>query len=101
MRNIKNIISTVSVIAATFSLSNAVAQEPNTPQTVERTKMESLWFSNTDNAAGAQLDNIDYFSQLSVYYDREKGSLKRAQNGADNNTFGFSTDGGGKVASLK
>ena len=101
MRNNKYLF--ISFAFALTLLSNvALAQTKGSSlQSIERKKMESLWFSNTDNAAGAQLDQIDYYSQLYVNYNATNGDFKRTQLGQDNNGYGFSTDGGGVMDNLK
>lgn len=80
--------------------SGYVVSRDNTPASIERLKVENLHFSHSKNASGIQLDSIDYYSQVMLGLDREKGSLKRVQEGADNTSYGFSTDGGGRIAGL-
>ena len=93
---------TFFALALTFISTAALAQqEGSSLQSIERKKMESLWFSNTDNTAGAQLDQMGYYSQLGINYNQTKGNFKRTQLGADNNGYGFSTDGGGQMKELK
>ena len=93
---------TFFALALTFISTAALAQqEESSLQSIERKKMESLWFSNSDNAAGAQLDNMSYYSQLGINYNQTKGDFKRTQLGDDNNGYGFSTDGGGVMENLK
>ncbi len=87
--------------AVTLLASSAVAQEGSSLQSIERKKMESLWFSNSDNAAGAQLDQISHYSQLGINYNSTEGDYKRTQLGEDNFGYGFSTDGGGVMENLK
>ena len=87
--------------AVALSASAAVAQESSSLQSIERKKMESLWFSNSDNAAGAQLDQISHYSQLGINYNSTKGDFKRTQLGSDNFGYGFSTDGGGVMENLQ
>lgn len=87
--------------AVTLLASPAVAQEGSSLQSIERKKMESLWFSNSDNAAGAQLDQISHYSQLGINYNSTEGDYKRTQLGEDNFGYGFSTDGGGVMENLK
>lgn len=101
MKKIKYIIPVMAAMAATTIAADAVAQDATTLQSIERRKLESLWFSNTDNAAGAQSDKIDYFSSFDIEYNHVSGGYKRAQSGQLNNGYGFSTDGGGSMESLK
>lgn len=100
MRNIK---LTIASLAVTAIVTGAAAQEPaeaSTPAGIERKKMESLWFTHTDNAAGAQLDAMGRYSRLGIKYDKTKGGYKRAQEGVNNDSYGFSTDGGGTFDNL-
>ncbi len=100
MRNINKFTS--FALALTLLSTVAVAQqEGSSLQSIERKKMESLWFSNTDNAAGAQLDQMGHYAQLGINYNQVEGNFKRTQLGADNNGYGFSTDGGGVMEHLK
>lgn len=101
MKKIKYIIPVMVTMAATIIATDAVAQDPTTLQSIERRKLESLWFSNTDNAAGAQSDKMDYFSSFGIEYNHVSGGYKRAQSGLRSNGYGFSTDGGGSMESLK
>lgn len=78
-----------------------VVSRNNSPASIERLKIENLHFSHSKNASGIQLDPIDYYSQVMLGLDREKGSLKRVQEGADNTAYRFSTDGGGRIAGLR
>lgn len=98
MRNIKY---TLTALVLATVVSTSVAQQTSSLQSIERKKMESLWFSNTDNAAGAQLDQIERYSQLGINYNSTKGDFKRTQLGEDNSGYGFSTDGGGVMDNLK
>lgn len=88
-------------LALTLLSSAALAQQSSSLQSIERTKMESLWFSNSDNAAGAQLDQMGRYSQLGINYNSTKGDFKRTQLGENNSGYGFSTDGGGVMENLK
>ena len=78
-----------------------VVSQNNSPASIERIKVENLHFSHSENASGIQLDPIGYYSEASLGLDREKGSLKRVQEGADNTAYNFSTDGGGRLAGLR
>lgn len=77
-----------------------VVSQNNSPASIERIRVENLHFSHSENASGIQLDPIGYYSEASLGFDREKGSLKRVQEGADNTAYSFSTDGGGHLAGL-
>ena len=99
MRNIKYTLSTLAL--ALVLVGSAQAQQESSLQSIERKKMESLWFSNSDNAAGAQLDQIGYYSQLDINYNSTKGDFKRTQLGQNNSGYGFATDGGGVMENLK
>ncbi|MBQ2373936.1 MAG: hypothetical protein II299_02335 [Alistipes sp.] len=100
MKNINKF--TFLALALTLISTMALAQqEESSLQNIERKKMESLWFSNTDNAAGAQLDQMDYYSQLGINYNSTKGDFKHTQLGKHNTSYGFSTDGGGEMKNLK
>ena len=70
MRNIKYTLSTLAL--ALMLVGTAQAQQESSLQSIERKKMESLWFSNSDNAAGAQLDQMGYYSQLDINYNSTK-----------------------------
>ncbi len=101
MKNIKYRFLALT-FAVTMLATTAIAQHNTTSlQSIERQKMESLWFSNTDNAAGAQLDQIGYYSQFGINYNSTKGDFKRTQLGNHNTGYGFSTDGGGIMDNLK
>lgn len=78
-----------------------VVARANTPASIERLKLENLHFTHSKNASGIQLDSIGYYSQVALGLDREKGSLKRVQEGANNTAYSFSTDGGGRIAGLR
>ncbi len=101
MRNIKYTFASLALAATLFATSASAQIEGSTQQSIERTKMESLWFSSTTNAAGAQLDKIGYFSQLGINYNHTDGDFQRTQLGTNNNGYGFSTDGGGTFDNLK
>lgn len=96
----KNIRLTALSLALAATTLGAAAQQAVTPASIERMKMESLWFTNTDNAAGAQLDAMGRYSTLGINYGKTKGGYRRAQEGANNDSYGFSTDGGGTFDNL-
>ena len=85
------------LVAAALAPLCTSAQRINTEASVERLKSESLQFSYSDNASGIQLDQMDYYSQVGLGYDIEKGSFKRAQEGEHNTGYRFFTDGGGTM----
>ena len=87
--------------ASTEGTAGYVMSRNNTPASIERLKVENLHFSHSKNASGIQLDSIDYYSQVALGLNREKGSLKRVQEGANNTAYNFSTDGGGRIAGLR
>ena len=89
------------LVAAALAPLCTSAQRINTEASVERLKSESLQFSYSDNASGIQLDQMDYYSQVGLGYDIEKGSFKRAQEGEHNTGYRFFTDGGGTMKGLK
>ena len=89
------------LVAAALAPLCTSAQRINTEASVERLKSESLQFSYSDNASGIQLDQMDYYSQVGLGYDIEKGSFKRAQEGEHNTGYRFFTDGGGTMKALK
>jgi hypothetical protein len=89
------------IVAVVFTALGANAQEASTPASIERLKTESLNLTNSQNASARPLDDAGYYSQVGLGYDIEKGSFKRAQSGAFNTGYKFTTDGGGKVASMK
>ena len=72
------------LVAAALAPLCTSAQRINTEASVERLKSESLQFSYSDTASGIQLDQMDYYSQVGLGYDIEKGSFKRAQEGGHN-----------------
>ena len=88
------------LVAAALAPLCTSAQRINTEASVERLKSESLQFSYSDNASGIQLDQMDYYSQVGLGYDIEKGSFKRAQEGEHNTGYRFFTDGGGTMKAL-
>ena len=69
----KNIRLTALSLALAATTLGAAAQQAVTPASIERMKMESLWFTNTDNAAGAQLDAMGRYSTLGINYGKTKG----------------------------
>ena len=89
------------LVAAALAPLCSSAQRINTEASVERLKSESLQFSYSDNVSGIQLDRMDYYSQVGLGYDIEKGSFKRAQEGKHNTGYRFFTDGGGTMQALK
>lgn len=101
MRNIKYTFASLALAATLFATAASAQEESSTQQSIERKKMESLWFSKTNNAAGAQLDNMGYYSQLGINYNHTEGDFQRTQLGTNNNGYGFSTDGGGTFDSMK
>ena len=101
MRNIKYTFASLAFAATLIATAASAQEQSSTPQSIERKKMESLWFSNTNNAAGAQLDKMGYYSQLGINYNHTEGDFQRTQLGTNNNGYGFSTDGGGTFDNLK
>lgn len=101
MRNIKYTFASLALAATLIATAASAQEQSSTPQSIERKKMESLWFSNTNNAAGAQLDKMGYYSQLGINYNHTEGDFQRTQLGTNNNGYGFSTDGGGTFDNLK
>lgn len=81
---------------ATLFVSLALgAQEKSNPVRQDRTDMESIWLSNSNNAAGGIIDAPKRIYSAEFSYDIEKGDFKYAQQGNDNKTLNFSTQGGG------
>lgn len=106
MKKYINLTKTGCLLFALGYTLSAWAQERdvnpvNTPASIERIKMESLWFGNTSNAAGSVLDNAAYYSTLGFDYHQTNGTFKRAQEGKRNKGFGFDTEGGGRLNKLK
>lgn len=101
MRNIKYRFASLALAATLLATAASAQTDGSSQQSIERKKMESLWFSNTNNAAGAQLDNMGYYSQLGINYNHTDGDFQRTQLGTNNNGYGFSTDGGGQFDNLK
>ena len=101
MRNIKYTFASLALAATLIATAASAQEQSSTPQSIERKKMESLWFSNTNNAAGAQLDKMGYYSQLGINYNHTEGDFQRTQLGTNNNGYGFLTDGGGTFDNLK
>lgn len=101
MRNIKYRFASLALAATLLATAASAQTDGSSQQSIERKKMESLWFSNTNNAAGAQLDNMGYYSQLDINYNHTEGDFQRTQLGTNNNGYGFSTDGGGQFENLK
>lgn len=101
MRNIKYRFASLALAATLLATAASAQTDGSSQQSIERKKMESLWFSNTNNAAGAQLDNMGYYSQLGINYNHTEGDFQRTQLGTNNNGYGFSTDGGGQFDNLK
>lgn len=101
MKNIRYRFVSLAIVATLWVAVASAQSEGSTQQSIERTKMESLWFSKSNNAAGTQLDKIGYFSQLGINYNHSEGDFQRTQLGTNNNSFGFSTDGGGIFDNMK
>ncbi|MFA6676726.1 MAG: DUF6850 family outer membrane beta-barrel protein [Bacteroidales bacterium] len=97
IKNIKMLLSCTVLLSLSIQFSYA----QKTKTYIEKLKMSNQWFYNTNNAAGLQLDNIEYYSQLEAFYNYTNGDYKFAQEGKKNTGYGFYTDGGGNVKSLK
>lgn len=102
-----NYIKMTGAVLLTLLSYTSEAQEPDTlasktvsPATVQRLELEHLHFAHSANASGIQLDEIGYYSRVELGFSREKGSLKRVQEGANNTAYSFDTDGGGRFAAL-
>ena len=97
----KNMIKWIGCLALLISSGFAAkAQNPVTPASVDRLKMESLWIRHTNNVAGAILENPWHYALTDFEYQIEKGEFKRVQSGNDNNSFRFNTEGGGVYDAL-
>lgn len=77
--------------------SSASALRTDTPAAAERLEIENLHFAHSENASGIPLDGMGYYSRVGLGFGREKGSLKRVQEGANNTSYRFETDGGGPL----
>lgn len=66
-----------------------------TTASVERQKLENIWVNNTDNAAAGVIDAPSRYSLSDLNFGMTKGDFKRVQQGKDNNSVGFHTEGGG------
>ena len=84
---------------AFLSLLPVQAQEneaqPQTVTSVDRLKMESLWISNSNNAAGAIIDMPARYTTVGFGYHLTEGDFKRVQSGRKAHNFEFNTEGGG------
>ncbi len=83
----------VSVLSVLFAATAMNAQ--NTPASIDKSKMESMWINNSNNAAGGMIDAPEKSAQAYFGYDKTDGDFKKAQLGDDNSTVKFHTDGGG------
>lgn len=97
----RNLRYTFALLTLSALVSTSAVAQNSTPQSIERKKMESFWFDATNNAAGAQLDQIKQFSQISLGYNHSEGDFQPTQRGRNNDSYGFSTDGGGQMENLK
>lgn len=87
------IIRHTAMLAALLCAEAVIAQ--NTPASVEKVRMESLWSATTDNAAGGMIDAFDKYATVAFDYEKVDGDFKYTQLGDDNNTLRFHTEGGG------
>ncbi len=93
IKNIFKAIGCLSLVITTVNVS--VAQENATPASVEKQKMQNIWLNNTSNAAAGVIDAPAMYSITDLGYGITKGDFKYVQEGNDNSTIKFHTEGGG------
>lgn len=91
----KNILKSAALCALFVAGEVFSSAQSYGPAAMERNEMESLWLGHTNNAAGALIDVPKNMSSADFSYNLAKGDFKRAQEGNDNSSLGFYTQGGG------
>ncbi len=98
---IKNIFKAIGCLSLVVTAFNPVlAQENQTPASVEKLKMQNIWMNNTTNAAAGVVDASKVYSISSLGYQMDKGDFSMTQAGKDNNQFQLKTEGGGVYEKL-
>ena len=93
---IKNIFKAIGCLSLVVTAFNPVlAQENQSPASVEKLKMQNIWMTNTTNAAAGVVDASKVYSLSSIGYNMDRGNFTRVQEGYDNNQFQLKTEGGG------
>ncbi len=83
------------VLTAAAALIMPAAFAQTTQATVETIRMESLWSTKTNNAAGGMIDAYKKYAMAEFSYNKVDGDFKYTQLGDDNSTLKFHTEGGG------
>lgn len=98
---IKNIFKAIGCLTLMVTAVNStMAQENSTPASVAKQKMENIWINNTNNAAAGVVDAPSRYSLTDLSYGITKGDFKYVQEGDDNNSIKFHTEGGGIYTKL-
>ena len=94
----KTITKTILSISTLFLLHGYVsAQFTGTMSGVEKTKVKSLWFYGTNNAAGLTVDQQTFSNQTALGYDHSSGDFHRPQVGETESALVFNSEGGVKL----
>ena len=99
---IKYIFKAIGCLSLVIAAVNpAIAQENSTPASIAKQKVQNIWLNNTNNAASGVVDAPTSYSITDLGYNITKGDFKYVQEGDDNNTIKFHTEGGGIYKKMK
>lgn len=98
IKNISKIAGCLFLMVASFN--PVLAQDGQTPASVEKLKMQNIWMNNTNNAAGGVVDASKLHAISSVGYKMDKGDFNYIQAGNDNSQFSIQSEGGGNYEKL-
>ncbi|MBR4882865.1 MAG: hypothetical protein IKU18_03190, partial [Bacteroidales bacterium] len=93
IKNISKIAGCLFLMVASFN--PVLAQDGQTPASVEKLKLQNIWMNNTNNAAAGVVDASKLHSVSSVGYTLDKGDFNYIQAGNDNSEFSLKSEGGG------
>lgn len=83
-------------MAALLTVFTLQAGAQTSPATIELIKAKRLWHQS-NNAAGAVIDEAQTFSQVSLGYDMTRGNFHRPQEGESVNQLWFNSEGSMKL----